>query len=79
MVHLRLKSNDSGTLVYEYMPERKDAYPGLISIDAKTKKKELLQPSRDDVGNLYLSKAAKALVKMLDDGRIEHELYYGWY
>lgn len=79
MVYLRLVSSNNGTLTYEYMPEKKEAMSGSISIDSSTREKKLLKSSPQDVGTLYASKAARALEKMLDSSRVEDELYLAWY
>ena len=80
MVYLKLVYDGEDEVVYDFMPEHKDAMPGRVSVNKKTREKTLIKESPES-GNLswYRCKAAKRICEMLDAGELKQETYMAWY
>lgn len=80
MVYLMLVYDGDDEVVYDFMPERRDARPGTVSVRKSTREKTLLKQS-PDAGSLTLfgAKAAKRICQMLDEGELKQETYLAWY
>ena len=79
MVYLEYVETRGDEVVYDYMPERKDALRGTVSVNRKTRERSLLKKSSADELSWYSCHAWRRIEQMLDDGHLKQETYSAWY
>ena len=79
MVYLEYVGEQNGDVIYDYMPERKNADRGRISVNRETRERKLLKRSADDRSFNYHGHAWLRIDQMLDEGSLKRETYAAWY
>lgn len=64
MVFLEFVSDDGAEVVYDYMPERKDAARGTVSVNRTTRERKLIKRSPDGERPAYHSQAWKRVEQL---------------
>ena len=79
MVYLELVSSSPDEIVYDYMPEHKDAERGRVTINPKTGERGLVSRAPLDEFTTYAGHAWLAIEQMSRSGRLEEFTYAAWY
>jgi len=79
VVYLEYVETKGDEVIYDYMPERKDAPRGTVSVNRKTRKRSLLKKSSENELSMYRGHAWRRIDQMLDDGHLKQETYAAWY
>lgn len=78
MVYLELIEDTNDRVVYDFMPETRQAARGRIAVDKATREKTLITESPDAESSAYKAHAARRIVEMLDSGNLKKETYAAW-
>ena len=81
MVYLEfIEELDNGDVVYSYMPERKDADKGIVSVNRYTRERKKIKDSADGGRwSAYHGHAWLRIEEILDAGELKKEAYAAWY
>ena len=79
MVFLELVDASGDEVVYDYMPERKDAPRGRVSVNKTTRDRKWLKPSEDGEWSAYRGHAWYRIDKMIDKGEYPNTDVSVWY
>ena len=79
MVYMEFVSDDGAEVIYDYMPETKDAPKGTVSVNRKTGERKLIKRSPDGEWSAYHSQAWKRIEQMIADGTLKRETSSAWY
>lgn len=79
MVYLEFVSDDGSWVIYDYMPEKRDASRGTIAVSRETGERRLLKRSPAGELSAYHSHAWRRVEEMIEDGVLKHEAYSAWY
>lgn len=79
MVYLELVGIEGDEVVYDYMPERKDADRGTVAVNRKTGERTLRKQSADGLWSAYHRQAWKRIEEMIAEGELKQDAYAAWY
>lgn len=79
VVTLRLIEITSDRVMYEYFPEDKKEYPGIVALDLETKKRLFLKDSVKDFGKLYAGHALRRIEEYNSNGEFKKDGLVAWY
>lgn len=79
MVYIRFVSDDGENVVYDYMPESKDAPCGTLSVSRNGNKRALIKKSPVDDWSEYRGHAWSLIERMVSEGHLKDECFAAWY
>lgn len=79
MVTMTLLERTPDALVYRYFPESDESHGGVVGVNLKTMKREIVQRSDTDTFSWYAFHALREIERMIKSGDIRERTGCAWY
>ena len=78
MVFLEYVDTVGAEVIYDYMPKRKDADRGRISVDMNTRERKLIKMSKDEPSSWYRCHAWDGVCEMISSNDLKKSVCIAW-